>query len=134
VITRRAWPRARWSCSRNCRRRISLGFSYYYRNNQYDAALREFEIARNGLPNSMEVFLAIGAIQRRQGHWASSNASLEKPALLGPKDTWALQNLPFNYEMQRDFPPANHRARAQDSTRRLHHLANQGAHRSRSEG
>ena len=43
---------------------LALGFSYYYGNNQYDAALREFETARNGLPNSMEVYLAIGAIQR----------------------------------------------------------------------
>lgn len=85
---------------------LALGFSYYYGNNQYDAALREFEIARQGLPNSMEVYLAIGAIQRRQGHWARSNASLEKAATLGPKDTWALQNLAFNYEMQRDFPRA----------------------------
>jgi tetratricopeptide (TPR) repeat protein len=55
----------------------------------------------------MEVFLAIGAIQRRQGDWDKSNASLEKAASLSPKDIWALQNLALNYEMQRNFTRAD---------------------------
>jgi tetratricopeptide (TPR) repeat protein len=45
------------------------------------------------LPNESEVYLAIGAIQRRQGKWAESTANLEKAASLNPKDTWPLQNL-----------------------------------------
>ena len=53
-------------------------FSYYYGDNNYDAALKEFEIARNGLPNESEVYASIGAIQRRQGKWAESTANLEK--------------------------------------------------------
>src|SRR5436190_186494 len=48
---------------------LALGFSYYYGDNNYDAALREFEIAQRGLPNESEVYLAIGPIQRRQGKW-----------------------------------------------------------------
>src|SRR5437867_3357761 len=43
---------------------LALGFSYYYGDNNYDAALREFEIAQRGLPNEPKVYLAIGAIQR----------------------------------------------------------------------
>ena len=50
---------------------------------------------------------AIGAIQRRQGKWAESTANLEKAATLNPKDTWPLQNLTFNYAMQRNFGAAN---------------------------
>ena len=50
---------------------LALGFSYYYGDNNYDAALREFEIAQRGLPNESEVYLAIGAIQRRQGNGQS---------------------------------------------------------------
>ncbi len=86
---------------------LALGFSYYYGDNNYDAALKEFEIAQRGLPNESDVYLAIGAIQRRQGKWAESTANLEKSASLNPKDTWPLQNLAFNYQMQRNFDAAN---------------------------
>jgi TolB-like protein/Tfp pilus assembly protein PilF len=86
---------------------LAMGFVYYYGDNNYDAALSEFEIAQRGLPNESEVYLAIGAIQRRQGKWAESTANLEKAASLNPKDTWPLQNLSFNYQMLRDFRKAN---------------------------
>jgi TolB-like protein/Flp pilus assembly protein TadD len=86
---------------------VALGFSYYYGDNNYDAALREFGIAQRGLPNESEVYLAIGAIQRRQGKWAESTANLEKSVSLNPKDTWPLQQLTFNYWMLRDFDKAN---------------------------
>jgi TolB-like protein/Tfp pilus assembly protein PilF len=86
---------------------LALGFSYYYGDSNYDAALREFEIARRGLPNESEVYLAIGAIQRRQGKWAESTANLEKAVSLNPKEVWPLQNLTFNYQMLRDFSKAN---------------------------
>jgi TolB-like protein/Flp pilus assembly protein TadD len=86
---------------------LALGSSYYYGDNNYDAALKEFEIAQRGLPNESEVYLAIGAIQRRQGKWAESTANLEKSASLNPKDTWPLQNLVMNYQMLRNFDAAN---------------------------
>ena len=86
---------------------LALGFSYYYGDNNYDAALREFEIARQGLPNESDAYLAIGAIQRRQGKWAESTANLEKAVSLNPKDTFPLQNLAFNYQMLRNFDAAN---------------------------
>src|SRR5256885_13330645 len=86
---------------------LALGFVYYYCDNNFEAAAREFEIAQQGLPNESEVYLAMGAIQRRQGKWNESNASLEKAVSLNPKDTWALQNLAINYEMQRNFTAAN---------------------------
>jgi TolB-like protein len=86
---------------------LALGFSYYYGDKNYEAALREFEIARLGLPNESEVYLAIGAIQRRQGKWAHSIANMEKAAGLNPKDTWALQNLSYNYSILRNYDAAN---------------------------
>ena len=86
---------------------LARGFSYYYGDNNYDAALKEFEIARRGLPNESEVYLAIGAIQRRQGKWAESTANLEKSASLNPKDIWPLQQLAFNYQMLRNYDEAN---------------------------
>src|SRR5438067_3483093 len=86
---------------------LARGYSYYCGDNNYGAALKEFEIAQQGLPNESEVYLAIGAIQRRQGKWAESTANMEKAASLNPKDTWPLQNLTFNYAMQRNFGAAN---------------------------
>src|SRR5881396_2736508 len=86
---------------------LAVGFSYYYGDNNYDAALREFEIAQRGLPNESEAYLAIGAIQRRQGKWVESTANLEKAVSLNPKDTWPAQQLTFNYAMQRNFDTAN---------------------------
>src|SRR5437762_3729412 len=86
---------------------LARGYSYYWGDNNYDAALKEFEIAQRGLPNESEVYLAVGAIQRRQGKWADSTTNLEKAASLNPKDIWALQNLAFNYQMLRNFDKAN---------------------------
>jgi TolB-like protein/Flp pilus assembly protein TadD len=86
---------------------LAMGFSYYYGDNNYDAALEEFEVAQRGLPNESEAYLAIGAIQRRQGKWAESTANLEKAATLSPNDSWVLQNLVFNYAMHRNFDAAN---------------------------
>jgi len=86
---------------------LARGYSYYWGDNNYGAALKEFEIAKQGLPNESEVYLAIGAIQRRQGKWAESTASMEKAVSLNPKDWWSLQNLTHNYTMLRDFAKAN---------------------------
>jgi len=86
---------------------LALGFSYYYGDRDYENALKEFAIAQRGLPNEAEVYLAIGAIQRRQGKWKESNANLEKATTLSPNDTWPLQNLALNYEVLRDFQKAN---------------------------
>ena len=86
---------------------LALGYSYYYGDNNYDAALKEFEIAQRGLPNESDAYLAIGAIQRRQGKWAESTANIEKSASLNPKDGWPLQNLADNYQVLRNFDAAN---------------------------
>lgn len=86
---------------------LALGKCWYYGDQNYDAALREFEIARRGLPNDSGVYLAIGSIQRRQGKWAESTANLEKAVSLNPKDAWPLQNLTYNYGMVRNYDAAN---------------------------
>jgi TolB-like protein/Tfp pilus assembly protein PilF len=86
---------------------LALGFSYYYGDRDYERALKEFDIAQQGLPNEAEVYLAIGAIQRRQGKWTESNANLEKACSLRPNESWPLQNLTLNYQMLRNFAAAN---------------------------
>jgi TolB-like protein/Flp pilus assembly protein TadD len=86
---------------------LALGFYHYYCERNYQAALNEFAIAKRRLPNSAEVYLAIGAIERRQGKWAESTANLEKAASLSPKDAWILQNLADNHYATRNFEVAD---------------------------
>jgi TolB-like protein len=64
---------------------LALGFCYYYGDRDYERAVAEFEIAKRDLPNEAQAYMAIGAIQRRQGKWAESTTSLEKAAALDPK-------------------------------------------------
>jgi TolB-like protein/Flp pilus assembly protein TadD len=86
---------------------LAMGFYYYYCERDYQGALNEFAIAKLSLPNSPEVYMAIGAIERRQGKWEESTANLEKAASLSPKDAWVLQNLADNYYANRNFEAAD---------------------------
>src|SRR6266498_3825043 len=86
---------------------LALGFSYYYGDRDYERALAEFEIAKRDLPNEAQAYMAIGAIQRRQGKWAQSTANLEKAAALDPKNENVLFNLASNYMAQRNFETAD---------------------------
>lgn len=85
---------------------LAMGFYYYYCERDYQGALKEFAIAKLSLPNSPEVYMAIGAIERRQGKWQESTANLERAASLSPKDAWVLQNLADNYYANRNFETA----------------------------
>ena len=67
----------------------------------------ELAIAQRAMPKTSQISLVIGAIQRRQGHWAESTANLEKAASLSPNDTWVMLNLAYNYWMLRDYEAAN---------------------------
>jgi serine/threonine-protein kinase len=85
---------------------LALGFSYYYGDRDYQRALAEFEMAKRGLPNEAEAYMAIGAIQRRQGKWIESTENLEKAAALDPKNVGILCNLGYSYMAQRNFEAA----------------------------
>ena len=86
---------------------LALGFSYHYGDRNYSRALAEFEIAKRELPNDADAYLAIGAIQRRQGKWQESTTNLEKAAQLDPKNASVLFNLGANYVAQRDYTAAD---------------------------
>src|SRR5881409_4394331 len=85
---------------------LALGFSYYYGDRDYERALAEFEIAKRGLPNESQAYLAIGSIQRRQGKWTESTANLERSAALDPKNASILFNLAYSYIALRNFEAA----------------------------
>ena len=86
---------------------LALGSVYYYCDRDYERALAEFEIAKRDLPNEAQAYMAIGAIQRRQGKWTESTANLEKAAALDPKNASILINLAYSYMALRNFEAAD---------------------------
>jgi TolB-like protein/Flp pilus assembly protein TadD len=86
---------------------LALGFYHYYCERNYQQALNQFAIAKKSLPNCAEVYMAIGAIERRQSKWVESTANLEKAAALSPKDAFLLVNLADNYRANRNFEKAD---------------------------
>ncbi len=86
---------------------LALGFTFYYGDRDYENALKEFGIAQRGLPNNADAYLAIGAIERRQGKWLESNVNLEKATSPESERGVAVAESDFNYQMLRDFPLAN---------------------------
>lgn len=89
---------------------LARGFFYYYCDSDdqhYDRALNELAIAQRGLPNDSEVYMAIGAIERRQGKWVESTQHLEKAVSLDPNNAWVIQNLAFNYIATKDYETAD---------------------------
>jgi TolB-like protein/Flp pilus assembly protein TadD len=86
---------------------LALGFYHYYGERNYQGALNEFAIAQKSLPNCADCYMAVGAIERRQGKWAESTANLEKAAALSPKDAFLLVNLADNYRANRNFEKAD---------------------------
>lgn len=85
---------------------LALGYVYYRGDRDYERALDELAIAKQGLPNDPEVFLVTGSIERRQGRWKESTADFEKAASVNPKDPFLWNNLGTNYQALRDFPAA----------------------------
>jgi TolB-like protein/tetratricopeptide (TPR) repeat protein len=89
------------------RAHLAQGYYYYYIDREYQRALDEFAVAQRGLPNSSEIYLMRGSIERREGKWTESTASLEKAASLDPKNAWILQNLASNYIAMRKYDLAD---------------------------
>jgi TolB-like protein/Flp pilus assembly protein TadD len=85
---------------------LALGFYHYYCERDYERALKEFNTARDGLPNDPEVIRAIGAIQRRLGRWERSTTSYRSAVSRNPKDAVLIRNLGLNYVATRDYEAA----------------------------
>jgi DNA-binding winged helix-turn-helix (wHTH) protein/TolB-like protein/Tfp pilus assembly protein PilF len=68
---------------------------------QYDAALRELDIARVGLPNSAELLHVAAVIEQRRGRWAESLAAYTRAFELDPASTAEL--IALHYMHQREY-------------------------------
>ena len=58
------------------------------------------------LPGNSEVLYALGAIARREGHWAESVAYWERGLALDPRNTALLTEVAWTYAALRQFPTA----------------------------
>ncbi len=72
----------------------------------YDAALRELNLAAKALPNDGDVGLYIAAVQRRQGHLNEAIAAYEKAEAIDPRNSVTLYDASQTYFGLRDWPHA----------------------------
>jgi TolB-like protein len=77
---------------------MALGFYFDYIDRNYEAAAREYEIARRILPNDSVLIRRIGLMKRRQGSWREGLAQLERAVSLDPQNLLTIGWLASVYE------------------------------------
>jgi len=85
---------------------MALGLCLYWGEEQYDAALKEFEVAAATSPNNAEISSYIAGIYRRQGRWRESVASFERALSLDPRNRSFAFQAGNNHLFMRDWPAA----------------------------
>lgn len=83
-----------------------MGLFYYYCLSDYDRALNELSVARERTPNSANVLLSIGLVQRRQGKLEASIELLEQASKLDPLNEDIYANLARSFRSVRNFDEA----------------------------
>ena len=85
---------------------MALGLCLYLGEKNYDAALKEFEVAAATSPNNAEIYIYVGGIYRRQGRWRESVASFERALSLDPRNRHIAIIAGNNHLFMRDWPAA----------------------------
>jgi TolB-like protein/Tfp pilus assembly protein PilF len=85
----------------------ALGMYFYQGLLDYPRALSEFGTALKIQPNTSDVLLGIGAVLRRQGHWADSAEQLSKALEFDPKNAQLLYNFGRSCVLARRYPDAD---------------------------
>jgi len=62
------------------------GLFAYHGFRDYDRALREFELARQLLPNEARIFMNMGAVDRRSGRWQEAETNFRRAVDLDPRN------------------------------------------------
>jgi tetratricopeptide (TPR) repeat protein len=86
---------------------MALGLCLYWAEKNYEAALKEFEVAAAASPNNAEIHVYIGGIYRRQGRWRESVASFERALSLDPRNHGIAFPAANNYLFVRDWAAAS---------------------------
>jgi tetratricopeptide (TPR) repeat protein len=85
---------------------MALGLCLYWGEKNYDAALKEFEVAAATSPNNAEIYNYVGGIYRRQGRWRESVVSFERALSLDPRNCNIAFFVGNNHLFQRDWSAA----------------------------
>ncbi len=85
---------------------MALGLCLYWGDKNYNAALKEFELAAASSPNNAEIYTDVGGIYRRQGRWREAVASFERALSLDPRNARIAFRSAINHIFMRDWPAA----------------------------
>jgi serine/threonine protein kinase/tetratricopeptide (TPR) repeat protein len=85
---------------------FAKGFYHYACLKDYDTAVRYFEQARQFLPNSSSIPIALAQVARRRGQWDRIESYLNEAERLDPRDVNLLSVHSNAYAFQRRFPEA----------------------------
>jgi TolB-like protein/Tfp pilus assembly protein PilF len=85
---------------------FAKGYYHYACLKDYDTAVRYFEQARQFLPNSTRIPMALASLARRRGQWARIESYLNEAERLDPRDVNLLSVHANAYAFQRRFPEA----------------------------
>jgi tetratricopeptide (TPR) repeat protein len=86
---------------------MALGLCLHWGEKNYDAALKEFEVAAAASPNNAEIYVYIGGLYRRQGRWRESIATFERARSLDPRNRGIAFMAANNYLFVRDWAAAS---------------------------
>lgn len=85
---------------------LALGDFYYYGQKDFGRALEEYGRALERHPGNAQAIAQTGFVQRRQGDWDGSAASIERALELDPRNTELVRSLGINYFLMRRYSEA----------------------------
>jgi TolB-like protein/DNA-binding winged helix-turn-helix (wHTH) protein/Tfp pilus assembly protein PilF len=85
---------------------MALGLCLYWGEKNYDAALKEFEVAAATSPNNAQLYTYVAGIYRRQGRWRESLATFQRAQDLDPRNSNVLCQAANSHLFVRDWPGA----------------------------
>ena len=88
---------------------LALGLYHYYMESDYEAALRELDLAAEALPNDGDVGLYTAAVERRRGKWTQALAAYQHAEQVDPRNSVTLYDSAQTYFGLRDWRTAAER-------------------------
>ena len=82
------------------------GYYYYACLKDYDTAVRYYEQARQFLPNTSQIPIALAYVARRRGQWDRSESYFSEAERLDPRNVNLLSQHALSYIILRRFPEA----------------------------
>ena len=87
---------------------VALGLWHYHAKYDYEAALREFDLARQIRPNDSDVYAVTGLVQRRQGKWKEAYENQKHALELDPRAVTTLNETGMTALSLEALPEAEH--------------------------